>query len=413
MTKPRRDALSVVEAGLRAIDTRTAITTQVKRRGSVLTVGSHRWNLKDFSRVYVVAIGKAAADACLALERVLGARITDGIALDVKTAPLKRIKSLKGSHPFPSVENMRATGEIIGLLKQVESRDLVITVISGGGSALLCWPYELKCSQLSLLTQMLMRKGATIQEMNTVRKHLSEVQGGQFARLAYPATVIGLIFSDVPGDDLNVIASGPTVMDLTTVHDAKRIMDRFDLSRACRMPDCRLIETPKDPVYFRNVTNIVLMSNRIAVSAMEREAKRLGYRTRVYSTALTGEAREVGRLLAGLPKKGEIVLAAGETTVTVRGKGKGGRNQEVALGALMAGGGNVVLSCASDGVDNSPAAGAIADDLTRDAARRLTIAPEKYLAQNDSFPFFKKTHAQILTGSLDMNVSDLMLAVGK
>ncbi len=407
----RRDALSVVEAGLRAIDTGAAVRSQVKRVGARLSVGKHRWNLDDFDHVYVVGIGKAAADACLALERILGARITDGIALDVKTAPLKRMKSVKGTHPFPSMANMRATGEIMGLLKHVDSHDLVLTVVSGGGSALLCWPYELKCDQLTLLTKVLMKKGATIQELNTVRKHLSEIQGGQFARLAYPATVVGLLFSDVPGDDLEVIASGPTVMDRTTVKDARAVMARYDLLRVCRLPSCELVETPKDPVYFRKVTNVMIASNALALRAMEREGKRRGYRVRVYSDAVTGEAREVGRMLAGLPKPGEIVIAGGETTVTVRGNGKGGRNQELALGAMDANPDSLVISCASDGVDNSSVAGAIADEITRKRARKAKLNLENALAKNNSFPFFQKTHGHLLTGVTGANVSDLMLAM--
>jgi glycerate 2-kinase len=410
--KLRKDALAVIEAGLSAIRTDMAIASRVTRKGSMLRVGSQKWNLDDYRHVYVIGIGKAAADACAELERILGSRITDGIALDVKRRPMKRIKSLVGSHPFPSLPNMRATGEIIGILKHVERQDLVIAVISGGGSALLCWPYEVKCDTLMQLTGMLMKKGATIQEINTVRKHLSEIQGGQFARLAFPATVIGLIFSDVPGDDMAMVASGPTMLDLTTVKDAQRIIDRYDLMNACQLPECDLKETPKDPIYFQNVTNVLLVGNGVALDAMEREGKKRGYRVRVYSKELVGEAREVGRLLAGLPKPGEIVIAGGETTVTVRGKGKGGRNQELALGALPFVGDDVlVASVASDGIDNSPAAGAIADASVKANAKKHRLNPEAFLSRNDSFSFFAKAGGHIQTGMTGANVSDLMLAM--
>ncbi|MBI4138925.1 DUF4147 domain-containing protein [Candidatus Uhrbacteria bacterium] len=410
-TKLRRDALRVLDAGLRAIDTRSVVAANVKRVGNRFTISGKTFDLRAFDHIYVIGIGKAAADAGQELERILGDRITTGVILDVKTVRLKRLKSLAGTHPFPSLENMRATGEIIGILKHVEEHDLVIAVISGGGSALLCWPYELKCNQLVLLTKMLMRNGATIQEINTVRKHLSEIQGGQFAKMVYPATVVGLLFSDVPGDDPGMIASGPTVMDLTTKKDAARIMAKYDLARACRLPNCELLETPKDPKYFQRVTNHIIVSNVQALDAMSREAKRLGYSVRKYSQSLSGEAREVGRLLAGIPQPGEMVIAGGETTVTVKGKGKGGRNQEVALSALASiSDDGLVASLASDGVDNSPAAGAFVDARIRERAKRLRLNPAAFLNRNDSYAFFKRAGGHILTGVTGANVSDLFLA---
>lgn len=410
-TKLRRDALGVLEAGLRAIDTRQAIRREVQLNRTVLTVGSHGWDLAEFKNVYVIGIGKAAFDACAALEGILGSRIVGGVVLDVKAGPLKRMKSVAGSHPFPSLTNMQATGEIIALLKHLSSRDLLIVVVSGGGSALLCWPYQLKCDDLTMITQLMMSRGATIREINTVRKHLSEIQGGQFARLAHPATVLGLIFSDVPGDDLDMVASGPTVLDTTTVEDAARILSRYDVLKTCRMPDCELKETPKDPVFFKNVTNILLVNNQAALLAMEGEALKRGYGARMYSNNLVGEARDVGKILSGLPRKNEMVLAAGETTVTLRGKGKGGRNQELALGALASlDADGLVLSCASDGIDNTSVAGAIADARTREAAKRLRMDPERYLRENDSFSFFRKTKDHLVTGVTGANVSDLMIA---
>lgn len=412
VTVARRDALAVLETGLKAIGSREAIRRAVSRKGDVLTVQDRKYDLKRFKRIFLIGIGKAAADSAVELERILGSRITDGIVLDVKPARLKRVKSMVGTHPLPSGANTRATGEIVGLLKQVESGDLVVTVVSGGGSALLCMPYEMKCGQLAMITKAMMRKGATIAEMNTVRKHLSEIQGGQFARLAYPATVIGLILSDVVGDDLALVASGPTVMDLTTVADARKVMEKYDLLRTCRLPDCRLNETPKDPVYFRDVSNHLIMSNSVALEAMKAAAEKRGYPVRIYSRTLDGEAREVGRMLAGLPKPGEMVLSGGETTVTVRGEGKGGRNQELALGALATVGDDVlVLSCASDGIDNTPAAGAIADAVSAAKAERLKLDPKAYLAKNDSFTFWRRVGAQIMTGMTGANVSDLMIAM--
>ncbi|MEK7655391.1 MAG: DUF4147 domain-containing protein [Patescibacteria group bacterium] len=413
-TRLRKDAISVFEAGLDSICTGRVIKESVRIKGSKLHVGTQSWNLSDYHKIYVIGIGKAAADAGKEIENILGGRITSGVILDVKTVKLKRLKSLAGTHPFPSVENVKATQEIVGILKHVEEHDLVIAIISGGGSALLCWPFELKCGQLTMLTKTLMKKGATIQEINTVRKHLSEIQGGQFAQMVYPATVIGLLFSDIPGDDPGMIASGPTVMDRSTKEDAARIMVKYDLQKSCRLPHCELLETPKDPKYFQRVTNIVIVGNSKALDAMKKQAKKLGYLVRIYSCCLSGEAREVGRLLAGLPHKGEMVLAGGETTVTIKGKGKGGRNQEVALGALSVIDDDVlVASLASDGIDNSPAAGAFVDADIRKRANRLKLNLETFLKRNDSFTFFKRVGGQIMTGVTGANVSDLFLAVRK
>jgi len=410
-TALRRDALFVLEAGLHAVRTPQIVRQRIHRTGQLLTIDKRSWDLSRYDHIYVVAIGKAAYDAASTLETVLGARITDGIVLDVKSGPLKRLKSIAGSHPFPSVSNMRATGEIMALLKHVDSRDLLITIVSGGGSSLLCWPYQLKCDDLTVMTQLLMHKGASIHEVNTVRKHLSEIQGGQFARLAYPAEVIGLIFSDVPGDDLGVVASGPTVLDITTVDDARAVLARYNVLKECRLPHCELRETPKDPTFFRHVTNILMVSNKTALEAMETAARKRGYVARVHSWTLDGEARELGRVFAGLPEPGEMVLAAGETIVRVLGKGEGGRNQEFALGALThLEDDALVLSCASDGIDNTPAAGAIADVHVGDVARRRKLDPVAFLNRNDSYPFFQKTNGHIMTGLTGINISDLMLA---
>jgi len=414
VTETRRDALEILEAGLKAINTHAAVKHAVKLRDSRLTINGQSWNLKEYKRIYVIGIGKAAAEAGCALEDLLGSRITGGILLDVKTVKTKILKSIAGTHPLPTEKNVRATAEILDLLRNLASDDLVIVIVSGGGSALLCQPYQIRCDQLARITEVLMKNGATIQEINTVRKHLSEVQGGQLARLAYPATMIGLVFSDVPGNDLDVIASGPTILDMTTVDDARAVIDRYELFTTCRIPDCDLRETPKDPIFFQHVTNILLICNGVALDAMERKARALKYKVRVYSKAQDGEARKAGELLAGLPKKGEVVLAAGETTVIVKGKGRGGRNQELALGALRAIKSDVlVLSCASDGIDNTPVAGAIADQMTKEGAERLHLNPKTFLDRNDAFAFFQKCGSFILTGVTGANVSDLMISIRK
>lgn len=408
----RRDALATLETGLRAIDTRAAMREAVRRQGRTLSVRGRKFDLGRFGRVYAIAVGKAALAAAAALEVILGEHLTDGIVLDVTAGKLRRMKSVAGSHPLPSAANVRATGEIMGLVKSLRPDDLLIMIASGGGSALLCWPHALTCDQAAMITAALMRAGADIHEVNTVRKHTSEILGGQLAALAAPATVLGLVFSDVPGDDVSMVASGPTVLDETTVEDARAVMERYDLLKACKLPHCELRETPKDPALFQRVTNVLILGNRTALDAMEEEGERRGYQVRVHGTALSGEAREVGVTLAGLPQEGEMVIAGGETTVTVRGQGQGGRNQELALGALAhVPDDGLVLSCASDGIDNGPAAGAIADLRVREAARKKKLDPAAFLADNDSSAFFKKAGGAIRTGHTGANVSDLMVAL--
>lgn len=413
-TALRRDALRIMKAGLDAVDTQDVVKRRVQRKGEVLTIGKQKYRLNRYKRVFVIGVGKASFDASKALESILGDRITDGIVLDVKGGELKYIKSLIGTHPFPSHANIRATAQILGILKGVTASDLVITIISGGGSALLCWPHQLECDDVTKITQLLMKRGATIHELNTVRKHTSEIQGGQIAGIAFPATVASLIFSDVPGDDISMVASGPTVLDTTTVKDAQRVLEKYDVLKLCRLEKCNLRETPKDPLMFSHVQNELMVSNVVAVEAMKAAAQKLGYTPVLFSTTLSGEAREVGQMLAKLIKPGEALIAAGETTVTVQGKGKGGRNQEVALGALNSIPSNsLLLSMASDGIDNSSIAGALVDDKVKEVVKTKKIKSAKFLKQNNSLPFFQATESFIETGHTGINVSDLMLCLGK
>ena len=277
--KLRKDALAILEAGLHAINTEEAIRRSVHRTGNILKIQNRSYQLDRYRNIHVLAVGKVAFDAAKTLEQILGSRITDGVVLDVKVGLLKRLTCRKGTHPFPSLPNMKATGEMLGILKHLEKDDLVLVVVSGGGSSLLCWPTDLSCENLSLLTRTLMEKGATIEEINTVRKHTSDIQGGQLAALAQPAQVVGLIFSDVVGNELSTVASGPTFLDKTTVEDAQVILNKYHLLQACHLPSCTLKETPKDKNIFRSVSNILIVSNREAVNAMKEEAKRLGFTT--------------------------------------------------------------------------------------------------------------------------------------
>ncbi len=410
-TPLRRDAIRILEAGLSAVETKAAVARLVSLDGNRLVIAGEPYDLSRVDRLLVVALGKAAFDAGCALEGILGKRIAAGFILDVRGGRLRHLACRVGTHPFPTQANVDAAGEIAALLRGATEWDLVLMVVSGGGSALLCQPSELSCGDLALLTKTLMAKGATIQEMNVVRKHTSALQGGQLAVLAHPARVVSLIFSDVPGDDLSVVASGPTFLDETTVADAQAVLDKYDLLKACQLPSCQLKETPKDPELFSHVRNICAVSAGEAVEAMRGEAFRLGYRVRTAS-GVTGEAREVGARLVQELQPGEALVASGETTVTLLGTGTGGRNQEVALGAVPhVSEETLLLSCASDGVDNGPVAGAIADIIVKEDAERKKLDPAAFLAANDSFLFFKQAGGHLTTGQTGLNVSDLMIAL--
>jgi glycerate-2-kinase len=251
--------------------------------------------------------------------------------------------------------------------------------------------------------------------VNTVRKHLSDILGGQLAKFAYPATVVSFIFSDVPGDDLSIIASGPTVRDTTTIDDAEYILAKYDVLNQCKLPNCELVETPKEQKYFDRVLNILLVTNKRALLAMEEKAKALGYHAEVKETALSGIASTLGKAFANMPMPPRsCLLYGGETTVEIRGTGEGGRNQEFALAAVPdIPDDRVLVAAASDGWDNTDAAGAICDAGDRKRARERSIDPEQFLTHNDSYHFWQKTGGAILTGRTGINVADFYLIINQ
>jgi glycerate-2-kinase len=403
-SRMRGYALRIANAGLEAIRTEAVIKKCISLQNNVLKIRDKEFNLADYRKIYVIGFGKASPKMALQLESVLKDKLKSGVVIGIQKEKTKRIKILKGTHPLPSQSNVKGTKEIIKLVSRLKKNDLVICVVSGGGSALLCSPI-INLNEIININKSLLRSGATINEINIVRKHLSNVKGGWLARLVYPAKLVSIIFSDVVGDDLSVIASGTTVYDRTTVKDAGKVMRKYGL------PKTRLQETLKDKKYFRNVKNILLLNSKVALDSMKSEALKLGLNFEVYSDSIQGEAREVGRRLVKRAKKG-VLLAAGETTVTVRGNGKGGRNQELVLGALKdLGKGIVVLSISSDGQDNTDAAGAIADDKTAMEYKKKGLSIDEYLENNDSYSFFKKTKDLIFTGKTGTNVADFMVVV--
>lgn len=410
--KLRKDALEIAEAAFESIDTETVIRESVKVTNGVLEIKGRQFHLKKFEHIYLIGVGKAAFAAGKTLEKILGNYITDGIVLDIQAGKMKKLKSLVGTHPLASQKNVLATKEIISLLKKAGKDDLILAVISGGSSALLCAPHKISYEKITEIFEVMTDAGATIEEINIVRKHLSEINGGDLAKLTYPATIVSLIFSDVPGDDLSTIGSGPTVLDNSTKEEAQALIEKYNVSKGAKLSKLELTETPKNPIYFENVTNIIVVNNKRAVDAMANKAAELNYKVSILSTQIQGEAQEVcEKLLAGAEDK-TAVLAAGETTVSIKGNGIGGRNQHLVLSALKRlKKDQVIISADSDGVDHSAFAGAIGDKDTVKKADGKELSIERYLNNFDSFNFFRLVEDGIETGPLESNVSDFMIVL--
>lgn len=410
----RKAALSIAEAAYEAIDTRSSVVRKLKVEGNELVAGDIRLLLSG--KALFIGVGKCAMAAGQAIEELLGDRLGGGVALDVSMPPkcdLKKIECYLGTHPMPSQANIEGTARILEVLSGLAPEDVVIALISGGGSTLLCQPQKMTCDDEGEVLAELFRRAAPIGEINTIRKHLSSARGGGIARAAYPAHVLGFVISDVPGNDISVIASGPTVKDATTVADAETVAKKYGLDEKLLGT---LIETPKEEKYFENVQNMFLVTNKDALEAMRAEAERLGFKAAIADEQMTGEASAKGEevaaaLRAAAPKT--ALIYGGETTVTIGAeKGIGGRNQEFALAGLARlSEGELVASFASDGHDFTPAAGAIADAETARHATEKGLGVEDYLKRHDSFAFFQATGDALDTGTLESNVSDLVIAL--
>jgi hydroxypyruvate reductase len=428
-------AWQVMRAALRAVDPAQAVRNALRREGDRLTLGGRAYELARYRRVLVVGAGKAGAPMARAAEEILGDRLTAGL-VDVKyghTEATRIVRLREAGHPLPDESSLEGTREIVRLLGSAAEDDLVLGLISGGGSALLMLPEApITLAEYQALTEALLRSGATINQINTIRKHIEQVKGGRLAGLAAPAEVATLILSDVIGNPLDFIASGPTVPDTTTFADALDVLDRFGLRDAVpasvvdhleRGRRGEVPETPKpgDPL-FQRVTTVVIGSNDVAAEAALAEARRLGFTSLLLTTFLEGEARDAGLLAAALAKelvrRGRPVappaclILGGETTVTVRGRGQGGRNQEIALAAALHMAGlerALVVALATDGTDGpTDAAGGIADGRTLERAERRGLDARAALANNDSYAVLRDVGDLLVTGPTNTNVNDLL-----
>ncbi len=415
ITEERKIVLKLVETALLSIQPKEVFKSNIYRERNNLTIANKDFDLSEYERVFILGFGKGAAGNSKQLEDLLGKDLTAGFVIDTNGAQFKKIKFTKGTHPLPSEVNYQFTQNAIENLSNLNQKDLVLVVICGGGSAMLVHPHAISLSQKINVGKVLLKSGATISQMNTVRKHLSDVKGGGLAQILYPATVATIIFSDVPGNDLSVIASGPTVEDLTTVKDALKIITTFGIDKELNLPLNSFVENPHEKKYFKNVHNLLVLSNDTALFAMKKRAKELGWEARIFSDRFESVAKLAGKKLISATHGRSILLAGGETTVHVENaKGVGGRNQELVLSTLPTIGRDVTIcSFATDGWDNTENCGAIGDHKTLQKADEKNLNINQFIDQNNSFNFFNKTKDGIKTDRLPSNVSDLMIVLKK
>lgn len=409
-TTNRKMALEIAEAGLKAINTREVILDSVKLENNILSIKGEQYDLAKFKTINVVGFGKASGEAAETLEEILGSKINGGAVIGLKKATCSRIECFTGTHPKPSQINVDVGKRIYELINNSSENDLIIVLVSGGGSSLLCYP-ESECIQGNELYDEFLKCGRTINEINTVRKHLSLFKGGGLAKIAYPATVVGIIFSDIPGNHFSDVASGPTYKDETTVADAEKVI------KECSLNKFKLLETPKDDKYFEKVHNFVLVSNKTAVDAMAEKSEALGFKADIVSTELYDETEESLRKIFNKKADNTVALAAGEPKLVVKKKGgSGGRNLYMGLQAVkmnLLDDNSVLILLASDGMDNSDAAGAIVDKNTIEKITQSGLNVDDALERFDAYPTFKNSGNMIMTGPTGANVSDLMILLTK
>ena len=427
---------SVILASLLAVDPFQAIISNIKLSNDVLTINKQNYFLKNYKNIYIIGVGKASIPMAKAVEEKLGDTITKGVviskAFHEEYKLCDSIDILIGGHPVPNQSSLNGTQKIIQLLQNSEKDDLVLFLISGGASALMTSPVgNIKLNDIQDMTKSLLACGANINEINTIRKHIDLVKGGGLARLAFPSTTISLILSDVIGNPLDVIASGPTVSDSTTFSDTFEIIKRYKLEN--KLPNNildvlekgykgKIQETVKPgDECLEDVKNIVIASNLTSALKAQKEAKILGLNSYILTTYLSGEANQAGIFLSSLIKeivfndqpikKPACIISGGETTVTLKGEGKGGRNTELALGSVqeLSGIENIALiTLATDGEDGpTNAAGAVVTGKTLQDGISINKYPKVFLDNNDSYHYFESLGNLLKIGSTGTNVNDL------
>ena len=410
-TSPKRKVvLDLIEVGLASLQVERVMTQDFVYQGHILKIQGKEYDLENFDRIHLIAFGKGAGAIAKTIESTLEDKLTDGFAIDVSEALFNKVEFTLGTHPLPSSQNLEFTNKVIEKYKDLSERDLVLVVICGGGSVMFDSPYSISLDKLIEVNKALLASGADIIEMNKIRKHLSKTKGGGLINALSPAKVVSLIFSDVPGNDLSFIASGPTVKDETTKEEALNVYQKYNL-QGLNLTDYDFIETPKDDVIFSKVDNILMLSNLTALNAMKNKAQEIGITANIFSDKFQSDAALAAKTLIDNTKEGEILLAGGETTIKVKNpEGKGGRNQVLVLASLDTLPENVTISSFdSDGWDNTPAAGAIGDrDLLKSSIEK-GINHKEYLEKDNSFTFFESVGGSIITDRLPTNMSDLMI----
>lgn len=438
LSRLRTDAKSIFDAGLSAVDPAAAIERFCSVGDGTLRVGDRVYDLNRFGRIRLMGAGKAGAPMARALERMLESRLASGL-ITVKyghTLPLDRVRTIEAGHPLPDRAGEAGARAMLTMAREAGADDLLLCVISGGGSALMPLPAEgLTLVDKQRAMETLLACGATIHEINTLRKHISGIKGGRLAAAAWPATVVTLIVSDVVGDDLDIIASGPTVADRSTFAECMEMCRRYAIEAQLPRNVMRHLraglsgeapETPSpDHPAFQRTQNLVVARNMDAIRESARKARALGYGCLILSSMIEGETRHVARvhtaILREIRRSGHpipppaCILSGGETTVTLTGSGRGGRNQEFALAAtedIRMCGNAVILSAGTDGTDGpTDAAGAVVDAHTWQRAKALGLSCRRFLAANDAYRFFEPLDDLFITGPTHTNVMDLRIAL--
>ena len=431
-----RDLAEIYHAAIEAVDPFRAVLDAVKVEGNLLSVSGENFDLSEYNRIIVIGAGKATGRMAQAIESRLGSRISEGLVIvkEGHGVRLDMIEQIEASHPIPDEKGEEGARRILEMAEKADERTLLLCLFSGGASSLLVLPEDdLTLQDKKAATALLLNSGASISELNAVRKHLSKVKGGRLAMAAYPARILTLVVSDVIGDRQDVIASGPTASDGSAYNDALDAIEKYGLEE--KMPERVIAHLEKGKAGLfqetlkqsRGEALFVVANIDQALAAAKNQAERLGYRTEIVSSTLQGEARKAAEFLSGIALAKDILplclLSGGETTVTVRGEGKGGRNQELALAFAIAVEGREGISMLSAGTDGSDgptdAAGAIVDGHTCLSARLFGLTPESYLEANDSYGFFDALDASsgmqshFRTGPTGTNVMDIQIILLK